>query len=46
MLAESGIVRRLSSATRVRLLTHADVSDDNIAAALVTFRTEWLARAA
>jgi hypothetical protein len=43
MLAESGMVGRLSSATRVRLLTHADVS---IAAALVAFRAEWLARAA
>jgi hypothetical protein len=43
MLAESGIVGRLSSATRVRLLTHADVS---IAAALVEFRAEWFARAA
>ncbi len=40
-LAEHGVTARPYSATRVRLLTHADVDDDGIEAALAAFRAGW-----
>lgn len=45
LLAARGIACRPYDATRMRLLTHADVSDADIAATLAAFRAEWPAAA-
>lgn len=40
-LAGRGVICRPYAGTRVRLLTHADVDDDDIEAAVAAFRAEW-----
>ena len=40
-LAEHGVICRPSGATTIRLLTHADVADAGIDAALAAFRAIW-----
>ena len=40
-LADRGVTCRPYDALRIRLLTHADISDDDVTAALAAFRAEW-----
>ncbi len=45
-LGVRGIVCRPTDATRIRLLTHADITDADVEATLGAFRAEWPASAA